>query len=86
MDNGVKRSFLRGPWHHCARCDRKTHISDMKWQRGLLLCIRYCVDVKLLGDREVKISQVLTDGKEEYAPVEKLRNPDHFNEEEDFIL
>lgn len=83
---GVKRSFLRGPWHYCARCDRKTHIDEMSWQRGLLLCNRYCIDENLLGEREIKIAQVLADGKEEYAPAEKLRNPDTFVEEEDFIL
>jgi hypothetical protein len=83
---GIRRSFLIGPWHYCARCDRKTHISDMKWQRGLLLCERYCVDKELLGERDVKIAAVLGDGKEELVPVEKLRNPDVFSEDEDFIL
>ena len=83
---GLKRSFLIGPWHYCARCDRKTHISEMSWQRGLLLCDRYCIDKELLGERDIRIANVLGDGKEEYAPVEKLRNPDTFMEEEDFIL
>lgn len=67
------------------RCDRKEHLAALKWQRGLLLC-RHCFDVKLLGDREIKIAQVLTDGKEEYTPAPKLRNPDHFVEEEDFLI
>ena len=57
----------------------------MKWQRGLLLC-RTCLDTELLGERDVKIAQVLSDGKEEFTPVEKLRNPDAFSSEEDFLI
>jgi len=83
---GLRRSFLVGPWHYCGRCDRKTHISDMTWQRGVLLCNMFCKDDELLGQRDVKIAQVLTDGKEEYVPVPKLRNPDNFIEEEDFVI
>ena len=83
---GLKRSFLIGPWHYCARCDRKTHIDEMTWQRGLLLCNAYCVDKELLGQREVRIARVLDDGKQEFAPVEKLQNPDTFTEEEDFNI
>lgn len=85
-EEGLLRSFLRGPWHYCARCDRKTHIDQMTWQRGLLLCNAHCRDKNLLGVREVKIAHVLTDGKEEYTPVPKLRNPDRVFEEEDFII
>jgi hypothetical protein len=39
-----------------------------------------------LGQREVAIAEVLGDGKEELAPVEKLRNPSAYEEAEDFIL
>jgi hypothetical protein len=46
----------------------------------------FCKDDELLGQRDVKIAQVLTDGKEEYVPVPKLRNPDNFIEEEDFVI
>ena len=61
----------------------------MSWERGLLLCSR-CQDAKgsigLLGERDVRIAQVLTDGKEEYVPVDKLQNPDFAEEVEDFLL
>jgi hypothetical protein len=42
----------------------------------------------LLGERDVKIAQVLTDGKEEneLAPVDKLRNPDFAEDVEDFLV
>ena len=51
-----------------------------------MLCNAYCVDEELLGQRDVRIAQVLGDGKEEFVPVPKLRNPDTFIEEEDFII
>ncbi len=63
----------------------------MKWERGLLLGPE-CQDSNsvrgpgLLGERDVKIAQVLTDGKEEFVPVEKIRYPDFAEEVEDFLL
>ena len=84
MGDGLRHTNLTGPWHYCSRCDKKTKISDMEWQRGLLLCPS-CVDKKLLGDREVAIAYVLEDGAEELAPVEKLQLPYEYTETEDFI-
>jgi len=50
------------------------------------LC-RFCFDAwPLLGQREIGIDEVLTDGKQELVPVEKLRNPDEYETEEDFTL
>lgn len=81
-----RRSFLDGPWHFCARCDTKTHISDMAWQRGKLLCtIRNCWDQMLLGQREPVIASVLGDGQKEFAPVEKIRDPDVTTTNEDDV-
>jgi hypothetical protein len=60
----------------------------MEWQRGLLLCDE-CLDTgifPLVGMREPAIANVLTDGKEELAPVEKLRNPEGFTDEEEFVI
>lgn len=83
---GVKHTFWIGPWRYCGICDTKTHIKDMQWQRGVLRC-QECFDAwPLLGQREVAIEQVLTDGAEEFAPVEKVRNPTTFEEADDFIL
>ena len=76
----LRHTYLTGPWHYCARCDEKTKIADMTWQRGKLLCNAHCLDKKLLGDREIAIATVLEDGKEELAPVEKIRNPDDVEE------
>jgi hypothetical protein len=89
---GIKHTFWAGPWHYCDRCDVKCKISIMKWERGLLLCPQ-CQDTNgkygemgLLGVRDVKIAQVLTDGKEEFVPVEKIRHPDFAEEVQDFLV
>ena len=84
--SGPKHTFWAGPWRYCSRCDRKTKIAEMQWQRGRLLC-HFCFDEwPLLGQREIAIAQVLEDGKEELTPVEKLRDPSAFNQPEDFSL
>ena len=86
---GLRHTWLRGPWHYCDRCDKKTKIADMKWERGLLLGPE-CQDSNgkpgLIGERDVRIAQVLTDGKEELVPVDKLRHPDFAEEVEDFLV
>jgi len=84
--SGLKHTYFTGPWHYCAICDRKTKIAALRWQRGLLKCPICFEDWPLLGQREVAIAEVLGDGKEELAPVEKLRNPSAYEEAEDFIL
>jgi hypothetical protein len=88
MAEGIKHTFWVGPWRYCGVCYRKTHIKDMKWQRGVLKCLRgSCYDEwPLPGQREIGIEEVLADGKQELIPVEKLRNPDEFEQEEDFVL
>ncbi len=88
---GLRHTHLTGPWHYCDRCDKKTKISLMKWERGLLLgpeCQDSNSKLGLLGERDVRIAQVLTDGKgeNEFAPVEKIRHPDFAEEVEDFLV
>jgi len=61
----------------------------MKWERGLLLgpeCQDSNGKLGLIGERDVRIAQVLTDGKEELVPVDKLRHPDFAEEVEDFLI
>ena len=84
--SGPKHTFWRGPWRYCPICDRKTKIADMRWQRGLLKCPKCFDDPPLLGEREIKIEAVLSDGKEELAPVEKLREPSLMDDVEDFLI
>lgn len=87
---GPKHSFWEGPWRYCGICYWKCHIKDMTWQRGVLRCPA-CTErsddgFPLIGQREQAIENVLTDGKPELVPVEKLRDPEAFEEAEDFIL
>lgn len=88
FDSGLKHTFFTGPWHYCGVCDEKTKIAKMRWQLGVLKCPK-CFDnpMKLLdGRREAAIAAVLSDGKQELVPVDKLRHPSLFDEAEDFGL
>lgn len=70
------RSYRDGPWHYCSRCTKKTHISEMIWQRGLLLgpeCVDYGNDgFPLIGQREAAIAAVFEQPTTELMPVPKL--------------
>lgn len=86
--HGIRHTYLTGAWHLCSRCDNREKVSEMKWQRGLLLCDE-CYDTgvfPLVGEREPAIALVLSDGREELAPVDKLRNPDTYVDSEDFLF
>jgi hypothetical protein len=86
--HGLRHTYLTGAWYLCARCDTRQKVSEMKWQRGLLLCDD-CYDYgvfPLVGQREPAIAFVLEDGKEELAPVDKLRNPDGYVDAEDICI
>lgn len=68
-------TFNQGAWHFCMRCERKTKLSNMRWQLGLLLC-PICVDPwPLLGQREIAIAQKLQDGKVDFQIDPKLSDP-----------
>ena len=75
------RSFHENEYHYCARCGSRVHISEMVWQRGLLLCKTWdCVDYGnhgnyLIGQREANIAQVLEIPTKELQPNEKLITP-----------
>jgi hypothetical protein len=81
----LRHTYLQGPWYYCGVTDEKVKVADAQWQRGVLKCPA-AVDKMLLGDRERQIELVLEDGKEELAPVEKLRQPFEYTETEDFSL
>lgn len=74
-----ERSYLQGPYHFCARCGSRVHISNMDWQRGLLLCKKWdCVDYgtyPLIGMREAAIAQELEKPTDELMPDPKLITP-----------
>jgi hypothetical protein len=68
-------TFNQGAWHNCMRCDIKTKIAAMQWQRGLLLCSTCWDPWPLEGQREQGIAQVLMDGKVDFDIAEKLKDP-----------
>lgn len=68
-------TFNQGAWHNCMRCDTKTKIAAMNWQRGLLLCSRCYDPYPLEGQREQAIAQILMDGKVDFDIAEKLKDP-----------
>ncbi len=81
------RSWHKSPYHLCARCDDRTHISEMTWQRGLLLCPT-CVDYginPLIGQRELDIIRAFEVPTKEMEPDPKLTDPDVGTSGEDFI-
>jgi hypothetical protein len=75
-----QRTLNMGPWHYCQRCDEKTKIASLTWQKNLLLC-ETCVDKNKIipGDREIGIAEVLSDGKIELTIDPKLSNPETFD-------
>lgn len=87
-----KRSYLSGPYHICCRCGTRFHISDMEWQRGLLLCRQYCYDTgndgfPLTGQREMYIAGVFENPSQELMPDPKLTDTNEIESsmEEDLI-
>lgn len=90
-----RRSFLQGPYHICSRCGSRYHISQMKWQRGLLLCFNTkenCYDTgndgyPLTGQREAAIAQVFEVPTTELMPDPKLTDSGEISAsmEEDLI-
>jgi len=83
-----KRSWHCGPYHDCARCDVRYHLSEMAWQRGLLLCLATCFDYgtnPLVGQRELDIIRAFETPTRELQPDPKLTDPDVGTAGEDFI-
>lgn len=68
-------TFNQGAWHNCSRCDIKCKLSNMQWQRGLILCPECYDPWPLEGQREQAIAQTLMDGKVDFEIDPKLRDP-----------
>lgn len=90
-----KRSFHDEPWHFCSRCGTRYHLSQLEWQRGLLLCRgtpENCYDTgndgyPLIGQREMAITAVFEVPTQELMPWPKLTDPNEIegSMEEDLI-
>lgn len=73
------RSFHQGPYHYCGRCGERRHLSEMTWQRGVLVCrSSNCIDYgvnPLIGEREVAIIKAFETPTHELEPSPKLTDP-----------
>lgn len=70
------RSYKSGKWHFCSRCATRYHIANLRWQRGLLLCID-CYDrgndgFPLIGERELAVVRAFEMPSLELLPDPKL--------------
>lgn len=79
-----RRSEMTDAWHNCKRCGKKTHLSHMKRQRGILVCDREsCYDEALVGQRDADVARVLQNigSSREMQPHETLTEAPAVNED-----
>lgn len=63
------------PWHRCDRCGWDYRVTDLRRQRGLLLC-SFCYDNPIAWQRPQIIQDVLSAGAEnELAVADILKEP-----------
>lgn len=63
------------PWHRCDRCGWEWRVSELRRQRGLLLC-HFCWDNPIAWQRPQIIQDVLSAGAEnELAVADILKEP-----------
>lgn len=79
-------SGIRGdPWHYCVRCGALVRTSQLKPQKGLLVCTVYgCVDNLLVEERPTIIEQVLSSGPD--APPAKVLQEPSFENVDDYVI
>lgn len=64
------RGYIENKYHFCGLCGDRTPLAQMKYQRGILVCVTKCLDTGVfpsLGDRDREISRLLasyTDSRE----------------------
>lgn len=84
----ARRSAMSSPWHNCTRCSRKTHLSEMKRERGILVCLRpSCLDTSLIGERDARISKAVNSNSvtTEMQPHPLISGPQMPSEEDIFF-
>lgn len=56
----MRRSVHSSTWHNCPRCSKKTDLSRMVRQRGVLVCNREsCLDTSLVGERDLAVAKAI---------------------------
>lgn len=85
MPNQAHSGIQGVPWYHCQRCGCDFRTSDLKPQKGLLLCTQNgCYDDLLVEERSNMIQQVLSSGPD--APPAKLLEEPTFETIDDYIV
>jgi hypothetical protein len=69
-----RRSWRQSPYHYDSRYEDRLHLSNMSWQRGLLLDSND-LDTALIGDREQQIIKVFQAPSSEMQADPKLSQP-----------
>ena len=69
-----RRSWRQSPYHYDSRYEDRLPLSDMSWQRGLLLDSND-LDTSLIGDREQQIVKTFAAPSSELLPSKKLQQP-----------
>lgn len=83
----LERSWMESPYHYCARCQRRKHLTEMTWQMGQLVCNEWDLDTMVIGEREIIMMRVLTSGpQEELRPDRKLTEPNAGNSLVDEVI
>lgn len=83
MPNQAHSGWTGDPWHACQRCGCDYHTSELKPQKGLLVC-HNCVDDLLVEERSSLIQQVLSN-RPDAPPAFVLETPT-WEDIEDIIL
>lgn len=62
-------------YHICSRCNRRMPLDSMRWQYGLLVCEwSDCIDVAVVGSRDLAVARQMTVDRKELQPDPKLYN------------
>lgn len=83
------RSQRRNVYQFCMRCGFRQPLSQMIWQRGLLVCKNTdCIDRWVIGAHELFIARALSGISDttEAQPVAKLTEPTLAADDEEQII
>lgn len=82
------RGYLQNKYHYCGICGDRTPLHRMKYQRGVLVCIQYCLDTGVfpnVGDRDIEVARLtaLYTSEPELQPDRMLTDASVFQDDDD---
>lgn len=85
MANQAHSGIQGDPWFRCQRCGTDQRTSNLKPQKGLLVCASNdCIDSLLVEERATMIEQVLASGPDA-PPAQVLQEPS-FEVVDDYVI